>query len=214
MVNNDYSQTGSSYDHVAKEYAEKYLHEFDHKPFDRDLLDRFAVMIPAGGRVLDLGCGPGQVARYLASRGVNAFGIDLSQQMIEYARQLNPGIDFQQGDMRHLDLPDESVSAIAAFYSIIHIPHEETPAVISELWRVLTPGGLFLLSFHSGQEVRHMDEFFGKPVNLNFRFFERAEMESYLQAGGFIVEETHERPPYPEVEAQTMRVYMLARKLA
>jgi SAM-dependent methyltransferase len=214
VADNDYSETGSSYDQVAQDYADKYLHEFDHKPFDRELLDRFAAMIPAGGRVVDLGCGPGQVARYLASRGVNVSGIDLSQQMVEQARRLNPGIDFQQGDMRQLDLPDESLAGIAAFYAIIHIPHEETPAVMSELWRVLAPGGLFLLSFHAGQEVRHMDEFFGKTVNLNFRFFERDEMAAYLQAGGFVVDEVLERPPYPDVEAQTTRVYMLARKPA
>jgi SAM-dependent methyltransferase len=212
LTNHDYAQTESSYDQVAKEYADKFLHEFDHKPFDRELLDRFATMISTGGRVLDLGCGPGQVARYLKSRGVNAMGIDLSQQMVEHARRLNPGIDFVQGDMRKLDMPNESLAGIAAFYSIIHIPHEETPAVMTELWRVLAPDGLLLLSVHSGQEVRHLDEFFGKPVDLNFRFFEQAEMETYLQAAGFVVEEALERPPYAEVEAPTTRVYMIAKK--
>src|SRR5438477_582563 len=58
----DIFSTRQSYDQVAGAYAEKYLHEFDHKPVDRDLLDRFAERVKERGRVLDLGCGPGQVA--------------------------------------------------------------------------------------------------------------------------------------------------------
>ncbi len=205
-------ETQASYDRVAAEYADKYLNEFDHKPLDRELLDRFANRVKGLGRTCDLGCGPGQVARYLKGRGVDVMGIDLSPQMVDQARKLNPGIPFQQGDMRHLDLPDGALAGIAAFYCIIHIPREDVVAVLRELYRVLMPDGLLLLTFHAGEETRHMDEFFGKPVSLDFRFFKREEMEMKLKEAGFLIDDVVERGPYPDVEAQTNRVYLFARK--
>jgi hypothetical protein len=65
-----------SYEAIAEEYAEQYFEELDGKPFDREVLDRFAASVKGRGRVGDLGCGPGHGARYLAGRGVDAFGID------------------------------------------------------------------------------------------------------------------------------------------
>src|SRR5258708_4269734 len=128
-----------SYDTVADEYANKYLHELDHKPLDRELLDRFAKAVAGKGRAVDLGCGPGQVARYLKARGVDVVGIDLSPQMVEAARRANTEIEFRQGDMRKLDFPENTLAGIAAFYSIIHIPREQVNAVLKELHRVLKP---------------------------------------------------------------------------
>src|ERR1700730_13779502 len=87
----------SSYDAVADAYANEFFDELSRKPFDRALLDSFAAAIPHGGQVLDIGCGPGHIARYLSERGVNAAGIDLSPAMVEVARKLNPGLDFATG---------------------------------------------------------------------------------------------------------------------
>ena len=53
-----------SYDAIAEQYAEQYFEELDGKPFDRDVLDRFAATVKHRGRVCDLGCGPAQIARY------------------------------------------------------------------------------------------------------------------------------------------------------
>jgi ubiquinone/menaquinone biosynthesis C-methylase UbiE len=188
------------------------LHELDHKPLDRELLDRFAQHITGKGRAVDLGCGPGQVARYLHEQGVDALGIDLSPGMVELARQAHPGIEFRQGDMRALPLPDNSLAGIAAFYSIIHIPRADVTAVLRELRRVLQPDGVLLLSFHRGTEIRHFDALWEQPVQLDFIFFERDEMRGYLEAAGFIVDDVIERDPYPDVEVATQRVYVFAHK--
>jgi len=207
------NNTQASYDKVAAQYAVQYLPELEHKPLERELLDRFAVLVKEiGGRACDLGCGPGQVARYLHGRGVEVFGIDLSPGMVKQAQQANPGIHFQQGDMRALALPDDSLAGIAAFYSLIHIPREEVTSVLKELSRVLRLGGVLLLSFHIGDEVLHLDEWWGKPVCVDFTFFERAEMERYLLDAGFEVGDVVERPPYPEIEYQSHRAYIFARK--
>ena len=201
--------TGASYDQVAPEYAQKYLNELDHKPIDRALLDEFAARV-GDGYACDLGCGPGQLARYLHDHGVNVFGIDLSPGMVNEARQAHPGVQFFQGDMRHLDIPNASLAGIAAFYSLIHLPRDEVTGVLKELCRTLQPGGVLLISFHKGTEIVHRDDFFDKPVNLDFAFFETDEMVTYLEAAGFNIKEIIERAPYPEVEYPTQRVYVLA----
>ncbi len=210
MTQNHDLQT--SYDRVAEEYARRMLHELDNKPLDRELLERFARQTAGKGRVADLGCGPGQIARYLHDHGADAFGIDLSPAMVDLARREHPGVEFQQGDMRALDLPDESLAGIAAFYSIIHIPRAEAISVLKELRRVLRPGGLLLLTFHCGDEVHHLDEWWDQPVSVDFVFFQPDEMIGYLGQAGFVLDERIERDPYPEVEAQTHRAYLFAHK--
>jgi SAM-dependent methyltransferase/ribosomal protein S18 acetylase RimI-like enzyme len=201
-----------SYDRVAEEYANQYADEFDDKSLDRQLLDRLAEEVRGTGPVCDLGCGPGQVARYLCDRGVDAFGLDLSPGMVEQARQLNPGIEFKQGNMLSLDVEDESWGGIAAFYSIIHVPRKDVTRALRELARVLRPGGLLLLSFHLGQEVIHFDEFLEEKVSVDSYFFQRDEMEGYLRSAGFEIEDVVERPPYESVEYQSRRAYIFARK--
>jgi SAM-dependent methyltransferase len=207
------SQPPTGYDPVAEEYAEKFFHELQHKPFDRALLDRFADRVRGLGPVCDLGCGPGQIARYLHERGVDAFGVDLSPAMIEAAQRLNPGIHFEQGNMQALRAADGAWAGIAAFYSIIHIPRESVVSALRELKRVLKPNGLLLLAFHIGDEVVHLDEWWDKPVALDFVFFSLAEMEGYVREAGFVIEEVLERAPYETVEHPSRRGYIVARKV-
>lgn len=202
----------SSYDAVADEYAQRIFDELRHKPFDRELLDRFAAAVKDVGLACDLGCGPGQVARYLRERGVRVMGIDLSPAMVERAARLVPGVEFRQGDMTALDLPNESLAGIAAFYSIIHIPRENLAATLAELRRVLRPGGLLLIAFHIGDETIHLDEWWGRTVSVDFNFLPSAEITTHLTAAGFALENLLERDPIPEVEYKSRRGYVFARR--
>lgn len=205
------SQLRTSYDLVAEEYAAHIFHELDGKPFDRAFLERFAARV--SGKVCDMGCGPGHVARFLHERGVDMMGIDASAGMVTIAQRLNPAITFRQGDMAQLDVEDGAWGGIVAFYSILHTSREAVTQVLREFWRVLQAGGLLVLSFHAGQEVRHIEELWGKNIMLDFVFFESAEMEVYLREAGFEIVESNEREPYEErVEVQTRRAYILARK--
>lgn len=201
----------SSYDRVAAEYAGQFNNELDYKPYDRALLDRFADMVTqsGGGLVCDIGCGPGHVAQYLADRGVNAVGLDLSPEMVAEARKLHPALTFHAGDMRKLPFGDGQLAAITAFYSIIHIPRDGVADTLREWRRALRPGGRVLLAFHVGDQVVHLDEWWGEAVNLDFAFFTGDEMRGYLEAAGFAVEEAIERPPY-EQEHPSTRAYIVA----
>ncbi|MDP9365498.1 MAG: class I SAM-dependent methyltransferase [Chloroflexota bacterium] len=200
-----------SYDRVAEAYAEHLFDELAGKPLDRALLDCFAEQVRGLGPVADVGCGPGQVAGYLAHRGVPVLGVDLSAAMVAVAERLNPAIPFRQGDMLALDVADGAWGGIVAFYAIVHLTLDEVSLALREFRRALRPGGLLLLAFHTGEEVVHRAELWGVPVTLDFRFFETAAIERGLEEGGFAVEARIERQPYPEAEHPSRRAYLLVR---
>jgi len=202
-----------NYDRLAGDYARNLYHELERKPLDRQLLERFATETAGRGKVCDIGCGPGQVARYLRDAGADVFGLDFSPEMIEQARKLNPDISFLQGDMLALDLPPGHLAGIAAFYAIVNIPKESLPLVFSEMKRALQPGGLLLLAFHVGDETLRPPELWGNPITMEWFFFPVGEIKALLEAAGFVVEEVTEREPYSaDIEHQSRRAYIFARK--
>lgn len=205
------SDLQAGYDRVAEYYATEFFEELARKPLDCQLLDEFANSMKGVGVVCELGCGPGQVARYLKDRGVNMRGIDLSLEMVRVATRLNPDILFEQGDMLSLTLDDDSLAAIVLFYSIIHIKREDVTRALQEMHRVLTPGGRLFLTFHGGEGELHRDEWYGETVSIDFHLFQRDEMSSYLEAAGFGDIKVVERAPY-EFEYPTKRVYAFASK--
>ncbi len=205
----------SGYDKVAAEYAQHFLDEQTQKPMDREMLSRFADEVRGKGLVCDLGCGPGQIAAWLNEHCDldQVMGIDLSPRFIEEAQKLHPSIEFRQGDMLHLEIADETFAGVTAFYCLIHIPRKGVVDALKEINRTLKPGGVLLLTFHIGTEGVHVERFFEQDVSMDFLYFEPTEMEAYLKEAGYERIETTVRDPYaPEVEHQSRRAYIFARK--
>jgi len=205
----------------ARRRGAKIYGELAHKPLDRALLDDFATRMRTahaagapgdGAPVLDIGCGPGHVARYLRDRGVDVTGLDLTDGMLAHARRLNPDIPFVQGDMTALADPDGSWAGILAFYSLIHVPRSEMVDALRGLKRVLRDGAPLFLAFHLGDEDLHVEDLWGHKVSLDFFLYGSEEMSRHLVAAGFEVERITERDPYPDVEYPSRRSYILARK--
>jgi ubiquinone/menaquinone biosynthesis C-methylase UbiE len=211
-MNDPTNSIRESYDRLAEEYARRIADELQHKPLDRELLDCFAQQTTGRGEVCDMGCGPGHVARYLRDAGASVFGLDLSPGMLEQARKLNPDISFREGNMLALDLLDGALAGIAAFYAIVNIPKLSLPVVFREMQRVLQPGGLLLLAFHTGNEVLHEEELWGQKISMDFLLLQPSEIRVDLEVAGFTIEEVVEREPYPDVEYPSRRAYIFARK--
>lgn len=201
-----------NYDRIAEEYARHVFDELKHKPLDRELLTRFAAQMKDRGAVCDMGCGPGHVTCFLRDCGADAFGLDLSPQMIAEAQRFSPGVEFRTGNMLALDLPDGSLAGITAFYAIVNIPMESIPAVFGEMFRVLAWGGTLLLAFHIGDQVLRPQELWGKPVGMDFYHLPVIPIQALLVRAGFEIADVLERDPYPDVEFQSRRAYIFARK--
>jgi ubiquinone/menaquinone biosynthesis C-methylase UbiE len=200
------------YDTVAKEYAEKFCGEHEKKPRDQEMLHRFARDVANMGPVWDLGCGPGQTTKYLKNLGIEISGLDLSGELIAQANMIHPDISFRKGDILNLEFEDRSVGGVVAFYAIAHFSEEQVERAFREVFRVLKPGGLFLLAYHIGKKTIHLDEFLGKEVDIDFTFFKTDFITRCLRKVGFEEIDVIERGPYPEIEYQSRRAYVFAKK--
>lgn len=179
----------TSYDTVADAYAALFPDGLAAHPEARGVLAWFAELLrDVDGPVLDAGCGPGHVTAHLRGLGVDAFGIDLSPAMITIARREHPGLRFEVGSMTDLDLPDASVGGVLAFYSLIHLPDHEIPAVLAGFHRVVRPGGMILLGFHVGDGHRHKTEGYGgRPMNLDVHRRPVDRMAGWARDAGFTI---------------------------
>jgi len=200
-----------SYDTVAEEYTTRLHAELEGKPLDRALLTALLEQTEPGSAIGDLGCGPGHVAAWLAQKGARTVGIDLSAGMVEAGRSRFPEVEFRQGDLLELPAKDGEFGSLVALYTVIHLEPGELRYAFEEMERVLRPEGLLLLSFHVGEEVRHLDEWWGHSVDVDFRFLDPGRLTDLLASVGFTVEMQLERTHYAH-EAETRRAYLLARR--
>lgn len=202
------------YDKTAVEYANQFYNELDAKHLDKILLHAFATENCDKGRMLDLGCGPGQTTVALRKFGVeDIIGTDLSPMAIEKAKELNPLISFEVADMLNLPYPNDSIGSAVAFYAIVHFNEQELNLAFTQISRVLKVGGQFLFSFHIGEEIVHFDNFLGHAVNIDFCFYKSEKVISIAKQAGFRVIDALERQPYADVEHPTIRAYIWLEKV-
>ena len=208
--------TRASYDAVAADYAEWLRDELIAKPLDGAMLTGFAELVRAAGAgpIADIGCGAGRVTAYLNGLGLQAFGIDLSPQMVAMARRSYPELRFEVGSMLALDLPDGALGGVLAWYSTIHVPDERLPEAFGEFHRVLAPGGYALLGFQVGHESLHLTRALGHPISLESHRRQPEHVAGLLGRAGLVVRarllrEPDEEGDFPE---RTQQAFVLARK--
>ncbi|MEM7033217.1 MAG: class I SAM-dependent methyltransferase [Chloroflexota bacterium] len=101
----------------------------------------------AGSALLELGCGTGLPTTQTLAKHYQITGVDLSERHIELAQKNVPQATFHCGDMTKLDFPTNTFDAIAAFYSLGHIPRNEMAPLLKNIAQWLKPNGLFVASF-------------------------------------------------------------------
>jgi SAM-dependent methyltransferase len=175
--------TRAAYDAAAIDYATMAKDALAGNPYDRSMLNLFAELVD--GPVADLGCGPGRITTYLASLGLEAFGVDLSPRMVALARETYPELRFEVGSFFDLELPDNQLAGALLWYSLVHTPPEDLPKVFAEVRRVLAPGGLLLHVFKIGVGSKHLDQALGHQVSVDVYRHQPDDLAQLLTAAGF-----------------------------
>jgi SAM-dependent methyltransferase len=178
-----------SYDRVADNYAHMVettgVGDIRHHPWLKASIDAFADTVGGLGPVLDVGCGPGTVTAYLAERGLDVSGVDLSPRMIENARRLHPRCRFDVASATDLDLDEASLGGVLGWWSLFNLPRGVLPQVLALFARALKPGGQFLTATHVGDEdVVRTQAYGGVPVRWTTHRWRPEHLSDLIEQAG------------------------------
>jgi ubiquinone/menaquinone biosynthesis C-methylase UbiE len=132
--------------------------------------------------------------------------------MVGLARRTQPGVHFEEGTLTAVDRPDGSLAGVLAWYSLIHLPEEQLPLALAEFHRLLTPGGLLLLGFQTGDRPLHVAAPFGHPVALDFRRREPEQVAELLTRAGLTVQAQVRRAQDEALGETAPQAFLLARR--
>jgi SAM-dependent methyltransferase len=165
---------------------------------DRSILVAFSELVQDGpaGSVADIGCGPGRVAAFLARRGLDVVGIDVSEELLSVARNAHPHIRFELGQLEALPIETKVLAGAVCWYSIIYTPPDRLGGAFHELIRVLHPGGLVMFGFQAGDgEAVDRATALGTQTSLTTHMHSPQAVADQLQGSGFTIQATVTRAP-------------------
>ena len=144
-----YQETFQTWNKVAKAYQDKFM-DLD---LYQDTYDNFLEYIDKDyPSVLEIGCGPGNITKYLLSKraDLNLTGIDISENMIQLAKQNNPSAEFAMMDCRNIRSLEQQYDAIICGFCIPYISEKDLQNLISDCKDLLNESGVLYLSFVEG----------------------------------------------------------------
>jgi len=149
-----------------------------------------------GNHILDLGCGPGRDAAEFVNRGYEVTGIDITENFIALASEAVPEANFFVMDMLELVFQENMFDGVWASASLLHLKREDIPQAMSEVFRVLKPGGVFRFTLKKGVAERTEEDFRLDNGKRFFSFLQRDEVEHFIKETGFEILRIYESTSY------------------
>ena len=186
-----------------RDYWESRFKGLDVETYDFSQSKPFAVLtgfcenyLESGATVLDLGCGGGHNAQYLAQKGYEVYGVDLAAEAVKFclerfARFNLPGT-FEQGTFEDIPFIDDYFSGVICIAALDHATLESAQVAVAEIRRVLMPDGVVLLTFDppdKDEEILNEAEVLpdstlkfvrGKQTGMLFHRYKDEEIKSLL----------------------------------
>lgn len=174
------------FDQFAAEYAERFM---DLSAYS-DSIDRFCEWIGTKQpKILELGCGPGNVTRLLRLRFPKSeiIAIDLSPQMIEIARKHLPDVDFMVMDVRDISIIPVKFDAIMCSFCLPFLSKDDAAKLIADCACHLVKGGVLYVSTMEGNEQRAGFETtsFSGDCEIYFNYHHQNDLENAFAKSGY-----------------------------
>ena len=141
-----------TYNAIADFYVEEA--SLDHE--DKTYLDSFLKTV-SGNKILDLGCGPGILSKYLSNLGYDVTGVDFAEKMISIARRIAPKTNFIVSDITSLELDDKFDGIVLAHF-LIHFSKEENIQILNKLHTLMNPDASLFIQFSANLTPGIQDE--------------------------------------------------------
>lgn len=190
-------KTIHAYDISAKTFQDKFM---DLELYT-DSFEHFFDILDQKSKILDLGCGPGNVSKYLLDKNpdLDISGIDLSEKMIELARKNVPGANFELCDIRKLDFKSKSFDAVVAAFCLPSLNNDEATALIQNISRIVKPGGIVYMSCMEGTRSGFETTSFTDQNKIFINYYEESFLLDAFAKNGFEIEKKF-RQDYPEAD--------------
>ncbi len=147
-------------------------------------LERLLRLLPAGSRVLELGCGAGVPVTAALAAKAWVVGVDISLEQLRLAQTNVSGAALVRGDMAELSFPARSFDAVVAFYALTHVPRTDHADLLARVAQWLRPGGLFLATMGAADNPDSVeDDWLGAP--MFFSHFDAEKNRSIVREAGF-----------------------------
>ena len=131
--------------------------------YDKNLCKYICEQVPSGGKLLEVAIGTGYpFADFFQKAGYSVYGMDISPDLIEKCRQLNPNINCKVGDAEDLDYPDDYFDCTYCFHSTWYFPNLNKS--IDEMLRVTRPDGLIMFDIQN-RNNREIDSAYRKRLS-------------------------------------------------
>jgi SAM-dependent methyltransferase len=181
--------------------AEDWHRDHSHDDWWVEGTDAFIKELPAGARVLDVGCGGGTKSKYLIAHGCKVVGIDISEKLLDIARREVPEAEFEELSMIDLDTMPETFDGVFAQASLLHIPKKDAGEVVKKMIRRLASNGLVYIAVKEMRDDKPeegivVENDIGYDYERFFSFFTMTELERYLTDAGLRVIRAS-RNPHP-----------------
>lgn len=195
-----------TYNKIAQEYDKEFGNDYSDTPY----VDKFLNYLE-GKKVLDIGCGVGNLTKYIMDKGFNVEGIDLSKGMLNIAKQKYSDIKFYEMNMKEITLR-KKYDGIMLAYSLFHLTKKEVIEVLPKYYDLLNSNGKILLILQYGQGERIVNEPLKEGLKIFINYYSQDEIIEILKNNRFKILYTDLKKSESEFELGNDKLVIICQK--